>query len=65
MSPATPSTRPVATYPEIAANAALALVAVACGLLARQVAALARHFEAEGGFSERLYRTRQARRGSA
>jgi len=51
------------TYPEIAANAALTLLAVACSLLDRQLAAQAEAFEKEGGFTERLYRTRsQARR---
>jgi four helix bundle suffix protein len=51
------------TYPEIAANAALALIAVACSLLDRQLAAQAEAFEKEGGFSERLYKRRvQARK---
>ncbi len=50
------------TYPEIAANAALALLAVACALLDRQLAAQARAFETEGGFTERLYRLRRQRR---
>lgn len=50
-------------YPEIAANAVLTLLAVACSLLDRQLAAQATAFEKEGGFTERLYRTRsQARR---
>lgn len=49
-------------YPEIAANGALALIAVACSLLARQIAAQSRAFETEGGFTERLYRVRNARR---
>jgi four helix bundle suffix protein len=52
------------TYAEISANGALALVAVAAGLLDRQLASLARAFESEGGFTERLYRVRsQKRRG--
>lgn len=46
----------------LAANAALSLVILACGLLDRQLASQARAFEAEGGFAERLYRTRQERR---
>jgi four helix bundle suffix protein len=46
------------TYPEIAANGALALIAVACSLLDRQLAAQAAAFEKEGGFTERLYRVR-------
>jgi four helix bundle suffix protein len=53
----TPSTK--STYPEIIANAALALIAVASALLDRQLAAQAQAFEAEGGFAERLYRVRK------
>jgi four helix bundle suffix protein len=50
-------------YPEIAANAALVLIAVACSLLDRQLASQAEAFEKDGGFTERLYRQRvQARR---
>lgn len=56
----TPST--TSTYPEIAANGALALIAVATALLDRQLAAQAEAFEREGGFTERLYRTRSRRR---
>ncbi len=44
------------TFPELAANAALVLLAVACSLLDRQLAAQAQAFETEGGFTERLYR---------
>ena len=51
------------TLPEISANAALALIAVACALLDRQIQALAESFEESGGFTERLYRVRSARRG--
>lgn len=51
-----------ASYPEIAANGALALVAVASALLNRQVSAQSEAFEREGGFTERLYNTRRARR---
>jgi four helix bundle suffix protein len=50
------------TYPEIAANGALTLIAVATALLDRQLAAQARAFEEEGGFTERLYRTRKQHR---
>lgn len=50
------------TYPEIAANAALVLIAVACGLLDRQLAAQAQAFVEEGGFTERLHRVRTERR---
>ena len=58
----TQSTPPPPTYPEIAANAALVLIAVATGLLDRQLAAQAKAFEEDGGFTERLYRTRTQRR---
>ncbi len=50
------------TRPEIAANAALALIAVATALLDRQLAAQATAFEKEGGFTERLHRVRTAKR---
>ena len=56
--PSTPS-----TFPELAANAALLLIAVACSLLDRQLAAQATAFEREGGFTERLYRVRKNARG--
>lgn len=52
------------TYSEIAANAALAIIAVACSLLHRQIAAQSKSFEKEGGFTERMYRVRTARRKS-
>lgn len=55
-----PST--VCTYSEIAANAALVLINVACTLLNRQIKAQAAAFEQEGGFTERLYRVRQQNR---
>jgi four helix bundle suffix protein len=50
---------------EMAANAALVLLAVACSLLDRQIAAQAKAFETEGGFTERLYRVRSERRSFA
>jgi len=50
------------TFPELAANAALVLIAVACSLLDRQLAAQAAAFENEGGFTERLYKTRSQTR---
>jgi four helix bundle suffix protein len=50
------------TYPEIAANAALTLIAVASSLLDRQLAAQSEAFKKEGGFTERLYRTRSQSR---
>ena len=49
-------------YEEIAANAALVLIAVACSLLDRQLASLAKRFLADGGFTERMYRLRSQRR---
>ncbi len=58
--PSTLSTTSISPdYPEIAANGALALLAVACSLLDRQIASLAAAFEREGGFTERLYNVRQ------
>ncbi len=56
----TPSTSPGPD--EILANGALLLINVASALLDRQVAAQAAAFERDGGFTERLYATRQARR---
>jgi four helix bundle suffix protein len=56
----TTSTAP--SYPEISANAALVLLSVACALLDRQLAAQAKRFEIEVGFTERLYRVRSAAR---
>ncbi|MCC5842458.1 MAG: four helix bundle protein [Opitutales bacterium] len=53
---------PASLYPEIAANAILALATVAGFLLDRQVQQLAATFEKEGGFTERLYRVRSNRR---
>lgn len=49
-------------YPEISANAALVLIGVAMALLDRQLKAQAAAFEKEGGFTERLYSSRRARR---
>jgi four helix bundle suffix protein len=47
----------------LVANAALSLLNLCCHFLDRQLAAQAEAFEKEGGFSERLYRHRQSRRG--
>ncbi len=47
---------------EIAANGQLALIAAACSLLDRQIAAQANAFTTEGGFTERLYHVRKAAR---
>jgi four helix bundle suffix protein len=59
----TTSTLSTKIYPELAANAVLVLLAVACALLDRQVARLAEDFEKQGGFTERLYRARSRKRG--
>jgi four helix bundle suffix protein len=48
----------------LVANAALSLLNLCCRLLDRQLAAQAQAFEAEGGFTERLYRIRSRKRGS-
>jgi four helix bundle suffix protein len=50
--------------PTLVANAALSLLNLCCYLLDRQLAAQAKAFEAEGGFTERLYRVRSAKRKS-
>ncbi len=50
------------TYAEITANGALALLAVACSLLDRQIASLEKAFVEEGGFTERLYKVRSQHR---
>jgi four helix bundle suffix protein len=64
--PSTTSTKStISTFPEIIANAALVLLAVACSLLDRQLAAQAKAFETEGGFTERLYRVRSEKRSSS
>jgi four helix bundle suffix protein len=46
----------------LAANAALSLLNLACHFLNRQVARLARDFEEQGGFTEKMYRVRSARK---
>ncbi|MFP4026209.1 MAG: four helix bundle suffix domain-containing protein [Candidatus Brocadiia bacterium] len=50
------------TYSGIAANGALALIAVDTALLRRQLAAQADAFENKGGFTERLYWKRRRKR---
>ena len=50
------------SHAEAAANAALTLIGVAGSLLDRQLAAQARAFKEEGGFSERLGRVRRGER---
>lgn len=46
----------------LAANGVLSLLNLACYLLDRQVERLAQDFENEGGFTERLYKVRTAKR---
>lgn len=46
----------------LAANGALSLLNLACYFLDRQVEKLAQDFENEGGFTERLYKVRTAKR---
>ena len=46
----------------LAANAVLSLLNLSCYLLDRQVERLAKDFENKGGFTERLYRVRSAKR---
>jgi four helix bundle suffix protein len=58
----TSSTR--STYPEIAVNGALALLAVATAMLDRQLSTQAEAFKRHGGFTERLYHERKKHRGS-
>jgi four helix bundle suffix protein len=61
--PSTKSIRSIeSTYPELAANAALVLLGVACALLDRQLRAQAGAFLEDGGFTERLHRLRINRR---
>ena len=60
-STASPPFRP-STDPEIASNAALVLIAVACSLIDRQLKSQAESFLRHGGFTERLYQARTAAR---
>ena len=56
----------VQDFPAVyAANGALALLNLCLYLTTRQMKSQAAAFEREGGFTERLYRTRQARRNSS
>ncbi len=50
--------------PEVAANTLICLINQASYLLRRQLDSLEKQFLKEGGFTERMYRERQARRGS-
>ncbi len=50
--------------PEIAANTLICLINQASYLLRRQLVKLEQSFLGEGGFTERLYRERQTRRGT-
>ena len=57
-----PSISSIESISSIAANATLVLIGVAVSLLDRQIRSQANDFEHEGGFSERLYKTRNTRR---
>jgi four helix bundle suffix protein len=50
------------SYSTLAANAALSLLNLACYLLDRQISSQAEAFKKNGGFTERLYRTRKRER---
>lgn len=50
---------------EMAANSALVLIEVTVSLLDRQLSSLADSFESEGGFTERLYRSRRSKRNTS
>ena len=50
--------------PEVAANTLICLINQASYLLRRQLQRLEQSFLSEGGFTERMYRERQARRGT-
>ena len=52
-----------ASSAELVANAALSLLNLCCYFLDRQLVVQAATFEREGGFTERLYRTRYRQRG--
>ena len=52
------------THAAISANTAHVLIGVASSLLKRQIDALAKAFETDGGFTERLYRVRRDRRNN-
>ena len=54
--------RPCPSTAEIVANACLSLLNIDCALLDRQLASLAKSFERDGGFTERMYRVRSERR---
>lgn len=60
-----PSNRESPCQSELLANGALSLLNLTCYLLDNQIRALAAKFESEGGFTERLYRTRSSRRESS
>ncbi|MCC6233860.1 MAG: four helix bundle protein [Verrucomicrobiales bacterium] len=63
--PPLPLSSSVSLYPSLAANAVLVLIGVTRSLLSRQINAQAAAFEAHGGFTERLYHTRQRHRAAS
>ncbi|HNW83159.1 MAG TPA: four helix bundle suffix domain-containing protein [bacterium] len=60
VSPCSQSVSPCSS--SLVANAALSLLNLACHLLDRQVERLAKDFENDGGFTERLYKVRTEKR---
>jgi len=60
VSPCSQSVSPCSS--SLVANAALSLLNLACHLLDRQIEKLAKDFENEGGFTERLYKVRTENR---
>ncbi len=62
VSPSLSRIPPAMLPPTLVANGALSLLNVCTHLLGRQLASQARAFEKEGGFTERLHRTRSAAR---
>jgi four helix bundle suffix protein len=58
-----PSKSIASASPEVVANTLICLINQASYLLGRQLRTLEEQFLTEGGFTERLYRERQARRG--
>ena len=62
--PCSPSLPPLDLPSVLAANGALSLLNLCIHLVGKQLDAQAAAFEQEGGFTERLYRTRSKRRGA-
>lgn len=59
--PSIESSTSLESYACLAANAVLVMIGVTCSLLDRQLKSLADDFEQNGGFTEKLYRSRSTR----